>query len=187
MKKSLCKGIAASLACLSMLLPPPVLAAAPQQIRVQRPHTHVNLRQSAVFDVALRDRGQLSGRVVIANGTAVAGVPVSLAYRGQAIAKTATDTQGRFALIGLRGGVYQINTPGATRSVRLWAPRTAPPAAQQAVTLIAQQQRIVRGQSIDAGPGLITKSLVIGGVVATAVAVPLATHNHSSSSAKNTE
>ena len=100
MKKSLCNGIAASLACLPMILPPPVLAAAPQPIRVERPYTHVNPRQSAVVDVALRDRGQLTGRVVIANGTAAAGVPVSLAYRGQAIAKTATDTQGRFALVG---------------------------------------------------------------------------------------
>jgi hypothetical protein len=178
MKTPLCKSIAASLACLPMILPPSALAAAPQPTRVQRPHTHLNPRQSVIVDVALRDRGQLSGRVVIADGTAVAGAPVSLAYRGQDIARTATDTQGRFALVGLRGGVYQFNTPGSTRSVRLWAPRTAPPAAQQVVTLVVQPQPVVRGQSIDAGgPGLITKSLIVGGVVATAVAVPLATRS----------
>lgn len=187
MRMSISRGIAVGLACLPLIAPPSACAAASPTGRIQTAPLRTNSRQTAVVDVALRDRGRLAGRVMSANGTALAGTPVSVAYRGQAIARTATDTQGRFALIGLRGGVYQISTPGTIRSVRLWAPRTAPPAAEQGITLVAQPQPVLRGQSIDGGPGPITKSLVVGGLVATAVAVPLATHSQTSRSERDTE
>ena len=93
MKRSIYREIAVGLACLPMLAPPSAFAAMPRISQTKGLQERTNARQAEVVDVALRARGQLAGRVIIANGTAVAGMPVSLAHRGQAVAQTATDTQ----------------------------------------------------------------------------------------------
>jgi hypothetical protein len=130
-----------------------------------------------VTDLALRDGGFLAGQVVDPQGVPLAKVRVSIQdEQGQEVVATVTDQQGRFAVAGLRGGVYPIVTPQARRIYRLWAPGTAPPSAQQGAMIVSGDT--IRGAGGQGGlTSFLTNPLVIGGAVATAIAVPVAIHN----------
>ena len=128
-------------------------------------------------DVALTADGKLRGQVVNQQGVVQAKMPVVLSQRGQPVAAVRTDDAGKFELAQLRGGVYQLHTTGGVGSYRVWTNHTAPPSAVGKVLLthdeaVAMGQR--RGGKI---MGLLTNPWVIGGVVATAIAVPVAIHN----------
>jgi hypothetical protein len=155
-------GVMVSLAMLGFLLPQPLLAA---------------IGSPAAVDIALRDGGVLIGQVVDAQGAAMASVPVSLRSQDRELAVAKTGKEGYFAFKGLRGGVYQLTSAQGHGVYRVWAPGTEPPAAQQGALLVNSDQ-VVRGQS-DAGGfrTFITNPLVIAGIVAAAVAIPVAIHN----------
>lgn len=143
--------------------------------------THAN----HIADVALLENGLLTGRIVDSASQAVAGANVQLLSNGQAIVSTQTDANGVFAVAGLRGGVHQVSTPQGTYACRLWAPGTAPPGAGQALE-IGGESVIARGQwgppsaannFVRRAKVLATNPFVVGGVVAAAVAIPVAIHN----------
>jgi hypothetical protein len=163
------KGSVVLLAVLGLCLPQPLLAAVPA---VQMP---------VAIDVALEDGGILIGQVVDPQGIAQIDVPVALSQGDQEIATAKTDAQGFFAFRGLRGGVYQLAAADGAGMYRLWAPRTAPPTAQRGA-LIVSGQDMARGQYnwYNWGGRLkawLSNPWVIAGIVATAVAVPVAIHN----------
>ena len=184
MRVSWLRGLAAGLAAVPLVLPPSVVAAWPHAATTPAA-VALGESKTAVHDIALRDHGVLLGQVTRTDGSPLAGVPVSLAAHGTVVGSTATNPQGVFSLTGLRGGVYQVTVPGACQTYRLWAPRTAPPAACRMARLVANPD-LVRGQSPTRG-GFLIRPLIIGGLVATAVAVPLAVHNHNSSTNLVTE
>jgi hypothetical protein len=153
-----------------------------------------------VTDVALVQGGLLQGQVVNpVNGSGMANVPVTLRTQDQIVASTTTGADGRFAIQGVRGGVHQVVAGEGQGIYRFWAPGTAPPAAQvKAVvytqTAVAETSPNVpvtytgcdtctgsgQGGGAAAGGGFkrfITNPWVIGGVVATAIAVPVALNN----------
>ena len=134
----------------------PEAAAAPQ-VRVQ--------------DVVLQEQGVLKGTVLDANGTGVAKSKVAIVRQGQVVSLTETDAQGHFTVAKLTGGVHEIHTPTGVTAVRLWAPRMAPPAAQQLA--MVEPSTIVRGQGGSA-LGFLANPWVLAGVVAAAIAIPLA-------------
>ena len=133
-------------------------------------------------DVALQPGGLLIGHVVDANGVAKPGAIVAVYYTDQEIVRTTTDANGVFAARGIRGGQYQLVTPGGQSLCRLWAADTAPPAARPNSLVVAHSDSnapIVRGQFgynpvgdwvewMEAHPYLTA------GTVAAAIAVPLA-------------
>lgn len=128
-------------------------------------------------DVALDADGTLRGQIVNQQGVAQAEMPVVLSQGGRAIAAARTDDAGKFELAQLRGGVYQLYTTGAVGSYRVWANRTAPPSAIGQV-LLTHDEALAMGQHGGGRiRGLLTNPWVIGGVVATAIAVPVAIHN----------
>ena len=129
-------------------------------------------------DVALRDGGVLIGQVVNPQGVPVAGAPVSLRYQGKELVAARAGKEGYFAFKGMRGGVYQIATRDGLGVYRVWSPGTAPPVAEQGALVIAGSN-VVRGQGGSTPPlkVLLANPLVIGAVVATAVAVPVAIHS----------
>jgi hypothetical protein len=167
-----------ALACMGLLLPistlpaqgavPPSAPAAPAPKAAAPPPVQI--------DVALRDGGTLMGQVVTANGVPVAQSPVSVRLQGREVAKAVTDRFGYFVVRGLRGGLCEVTCGRARGTVRAWAPGTAPPVAQAGVLLVEGGQPI-RGQSGPLGYWL-GKPWVIAGVVAAAVAIPVAIHNH---------
>lgn len=166
MKIEAVQRAAAALACLSMLVQP-ALAASP-------------VPASGVADIALGEGGLLTGRVVNAQGAPIVDTAVSLQQAGEEVAATVTNEEGVFAVRGLRGGLYQVVSDGGVVTYRLWAPNTAPPAANQAA-LVVTGQEILAGQygpHQSGGGGLMgwvrEHPLLVAAGIATAIAVPIA-------------
>ncbi len=164
------KFAAAALSCLSMLLSPAAMAAAP--LATPSP--------TAPSDVALGDGGVLVGQVVDAEGVAVAMATVTLVDHKQEIAQVRADQEGKFSVPGLRGGVYRISSRGQNAMVRLWAPHTAPPIAQQGVILVVGDD-VIRGQYGNS-PGpfasmaqwVADHPLITAAAIGAAIAIPIA-------------
>ena len=77
---------------------------------------------------------------------------------GKTLSVAQTDAAGRFTLANMSGGVYELQTASNTDVYRLWAPRTAPPAAQDSVLLV-NDQNVVLGQQRNGGSGLARQSM----------------------------
>jgi len=160
------------LACLGMMLPTPVLHAASAD-GVPGPRT------SADVDVVLHEGGQLHGQLVDMQQKPLAGTSVALRYQDRQIATTVTDPAGRFRFSGVRRGTHQIVAGPTRRICRTWNPNAAPPSARQRVRIVVGDEP-VRGQDGPMGYWL-GNPWVIAGLVAVAVAVPVAIHNHRAS------
>jgi len=130
-----------------------------------------------VIDVALQDGGLLLGQVVTPEGMPVANAAVTVGTGEQTLGMAKTDAQGRFAFRGLKSGVYRLDAANGTGMYRLWAPRTAPPGAQQ-VTMIVSGQDLARGQILPRVQTWMRNPWIVGGAIATAVAVPIAIAEH---------
>lgn len=130
-----------------------------------------------VTDVRLHKGAVLLGQVVTGEYIPVAGAEVALSSGNQKLATGQTDKGGRFAFFGLRSGVYQVVTADGHGAYRVWTQGTAPPSARPTALIVTGAQT-VRGQF---GPitvrNLMANPWVIAGIVATAVAVPVAIHN----------
>jgi hypothetical protein len=161
------KGLAVGLAVLGFCLPEPLLAAGQADAA------------SVVVDVQLQEGAQgnvLVGQVTDPQGSAKVNVPVVLYAGQQRLAVGRTDGNGRFAFGRLHGGVYQLITEGGQATYRVWTPGTAPPSAHDAALVIASDQT-VRGQYGGRLRNWLANPWVIAGIVATAVAIPVALHN----------
>ncbi len=123
-------------------------------------------------DVALSEGGTLQGQVVDLQNMGQPGVPLVLRYQNRDVVKTVSNANGQFAVQDLHGGVYNIATAQGENSFRLWAPRTAPPAAKQNAIVYVQNGGMGGG-----GGGLkavLGHPLVLPAAIATAIAVPVA-------------
>jgi hypothetical protein len=160
----LVRGTGIFLAMLGMCVPEMGIAAAPAAT-------------PAVADVALADGGVLHGQLVDLRGGNSVGVPVSVkAQNSKEIVRTTTAKDGRFAVKGLKGGVYQVAAGQGQGVYRLWTAKAAPPSAGK--NAIVFTQGLFGG-----GPKmLLANPVVVAGVVATAVAVPVAVVNSQPSS-----
>ncbi|MCG8450894.1 MAG: carboxypeptidase-like regulatory domain-containing protein [Pirellulales bacterium] len=132
-------------------------------------------------DVVLAKGGLLVGQLVNEQGAPMPMTPVSLWTVGKEVARLTTDKAGKFQAENLRGGVYQVVAVGHQGVYRLWAPQTAPPAAQQQLTVISRNE-IVRGQ-FTAPPGnpfssigqfVAEHPILTASAVAAAIAIPIA-------------
>ena len=163
------RGVAISLAALGMCLPQVAFAAAPTP---------------AVVDVALSDGGVLHGQVVNLQGAGIAGVPVSVKTKNHEVATVTTAADGTFSVQGLKGGVYQVAAAQGQGVYRLWSAGTAPPVAQTGA-IVYTQNGVVDSDAVvytQGGGGsslkmLLANPIVIAGVIATAIAVPVALAN----------
>jgi hypothetical protein len=159
------------LACLGLLIPGPALRAA-------SPNAGSNYvahgQATAVIDVALGDEGTLHGQVVDAQGKPLGRMAVSIQQFDREVAAAVTDDSGRFRIIGLRGGTYRIAAGETAAVYRLWAANTAPPAAGDAALVVLGGPQVVRGNR---ALQLLRNPWFIAGVVAVAIAVPVAIHN----------
>jgi hypothetical protein len=139
------------------------------------------LKAPLVRDVELGFGGLLVGRLLDANGRPLQDAEVSILTGDKQLAATRTDAEGVFAVSNLRGGVHQITTADSVQLCRLWAPGTAPPQAAKSIDVISDSATI-RGQyGPPPGNRLLRKAkvwatnpFVVGGVVAAAVAIPVA-------------
>jgi hypothetical protein len=157
-------------ACAGLLIPRLAVASGPAP----------TVARQAAQDIALADGGVLQGQVIDTANVAVPGCEVVLIKDGQEVARTRTDPEGRFALSGLRGGVYQVLASGGGGLYRLWSPRTAPPAARANAMVVTGP--VVRGQW---GGGqalnLLSNPWVVAGAATAGIAIPIALDDGSSS------
>lgn len=157
------------LACLGLLVPAPLLHAASHESEQQPP-------EASTVDVALGAGGVLRGQVVNGQGVPLGNTPLSLRQIQGETATTATDSSGRFELAGLRGGTCQIVAGGSAAVCRLWSPNTAPPSAKPALLIVADSPQVL-GRRGPVANWVTSHPWIVAGVVATAIAVPVAIHN----------
>jgi hypothetical protein len=151
------KTFTVMLACVGLLAGQTVQAASP-----------------VIRDVALQPGGILNGQVLNEQAVAQGQAKVAVVHKGKPLTVTETDNAGRFVLTGLEPGVYELHLAEGGGAYRVWAPRTAPPAAEQSVLLV-QDSRVVRGMHQGAGHfGWLANPWVLAGIVALAIAIPLA-------------
>jgi hypothetical protein len=168
MKLARClKAVTVTLACLGWLLPVSHAPAAP-------PPAKAASGPATFHDVRLSPRGDLAGQLLDAAGRPLAAHPIVLVQGAQVLGRTRTDAAGQFVFAQLRGGVYQITNGTVGVACRTWTHQAAPPAAQDRVQLVADAQ-VVRGQRPISE--IFTNPLVIGLIIAAAIAIPLAVHN----------
>jgi hypothetical protein len=140
------------------------------------------------IDVTLQSDDVLIGHLVDQTGIARADVPVTVYASSHVIAVEATDAAGIFRVKNMRPGTYTIVVGDTVRTCRIWDAVTAPPSANKSVLLVSGDT--VRGQLMNGGSGRIGGVLgravsdpwIVGGLVATAIAVPLATRDNDDAS-----
>jgi hypothetical protein len=129
----------------------------------------------AVVDVALHEAGKLHGVVVDAQGLPMSGTDVAVVQSGKIVARSVTDASGKFVTGDLRGGVYQIAAGMGVTTVRVWEATTAPPIARPAAMVVGSPA-VVRGQR-KFGSLVFSDAIVLGAVVAAAIAIPIIISN----------
>ena len=126
-----------------------------------------------IRDIALQPGGILNGQVMNEQAVAQGNAKVAVVYQGKPLTVTETDGEGRFALAGLEPGVYELHLAQGGGAYRVWAPRTAPPSAEKSV-LMVQDSQVVRGANGGGRFGWLANPWVLAGLVALAIALPLA-------------
>lgn len=188
MKRFLYVGRTATwIAATSMIIGPAwAQAPAPQAGR----SAEASPPQMQTVDVALDAQRRLSGQVVDVAGNPATQTAVTLLNGKQQLHAT-TDAQGQFEIDGVRGGAYLARVGNQWKQVRAWAPGTAPPSANKGLMMVHGDQ-VVRGQAYCGSPvgcgspvsagfaGMreaLSHPLVLGGIIAAAIAIPVAIHN----------
>ena len=165
MKWNCASHLAASLACLVMVFSP--VAALAEDAQPSR-------------DIVLQQGNVLSGQVIDSEGSIQSMTLVTVENHEAEVARVRTDDQGRFSVTGLPGGVYKVASRGQESVYRMWAPNTAPPVAQQGLTMVVGKD-VVRGQ-YGYAPGPFTSigqwcadhPLMCAAAVGAAIAIPIA-------------
>ena len=117
-------------------------------------------RTQRVADVALHQGGVFVGQVVNEQGVPKVNAKVVMTQKAKIVAIAQTDKQGRFLVRGVRAGVYQVQAERTASVLRLWADRTAPPAARPAALLVSDSN-IALGQD-DGGHHMHKAAIIFG-------------------------
>jgi len=136
-------------------------------------------RQVRIPDIALTPDGALLGKVVDTQGRPIAKTQLLFCQASKTIAKGSTQEHGDFRVTGLRPGVYQVVvSPNRAATVRVWDKQTAPPVARSELLVIVGNDT-VRGQRRLGELLPLENTVVVGGMVAAAIAIPIAVANSS--------
>jgi hypothetical protein len=102
--------------------------------------------QPTAIDVAMAKDGTVSGRVLDADQKGVAKTSVSIRQGKTEVAQALTDSEGRFEVANLKGGVYLVAANNGYGLFRFWTAKSAPPKSHDHVLLMSQAI-VVRAQS----------------------------------------
>ncbi|MEQ9409000.1 MAG: carboxypeptidase-like regulatory domain-containing protein [Fuerstiella sp.] len=105
-----------------------------------------------IKDVELSQEGVLYGQIYSSQGQVVPNAVVQLRYQGAAVAAARSNTQGQFAISGVRGGAHEVVVGPLRSPVRLWAVGAAPKSATKGI-VVAIDETVVRGQDVYCEPG----------------------------------
>lgn len=137
----------------------------------------VNTPPAKVLDVRLDGQGGLSGVLLTKSGQPVVGVPAALHGVRQERTTTITGRNGEFHFAGVAPGLYRLRV-GADQvlNVRVWEPATAPPNTPERLLVILDSS-VTRGQRRVSDLLTLDDKLVVGGMVAAAITIPIAIAN----------
>ncbi|MEQ8211467.1 MAG: carboxypeptidase-like regulatory domain-containing protein [Lacipirellulaceae bacterium] len=175
-----CAWVAAA----TVVVPMQVMAKPPVVAPQVQAKTQITQPAVKTVDVALDANGRLIGEIVNVQGQPQAKAKVAL-IQGKKTRFVQTSARGEFRFDNVATGSYQLQVGKQLKPCRVWKQAAAPPKANQGVMLISGEQ-IVRGQTycgspVAAGYGgfkeAMTHPLVVAGVVAAAIAIPVAIHN----------
>lgn len=127
-----------------------------------------------IVDISLQ-AGRLTGRVTDAEGIPVAEAFVVAIQNQKAVSRATTDEDGAFSLSGIRGGLCHVVAGNVVQVCRCWTHDAAPPAAKPRL-LIASDTAVVRGQR-PLSERIFARPILLGLVLAAAIAIPIAVHN----------
>lgn len=163
----LARSVPIALATVGLLLPQVSLAS-------ERAADATTTLAVKMIDVALHEDGSLRGQVLDSQGTPVPETTLAVVHQGKAVAAVKTDQEGHYSVPALKPGVYQVVTDKGITVCRAWTARTAPPSSQ-AEALVVNGDQVIRGGLGNGGVGaFLSNPWVLGAIVATAIAVPLA-------------
>ena len=165
--------LAVLLATLNWVLPIAQVRAWEPPARTAAPPPPV--KRAQINDIALGAGGELRGRVLDIQGRATDAYQVIVIQDGRQVGTVAVDKQGSFATRGLRGGMFQVAVAGNLYACRGWVQGTAPPAAV-AQLLVVPAGVVERGQR-PISDLFFADPVMIGLVIAAAIAIPIAVSN----------
>ena len=161
------RAVTVSLACLTWLLPLPV-------VRASQPAGGRATAAAGVVDVRLDEQGAVRGTLIDEAGQPLAARPVVLQQANGTVRTAETDAAGGFVLRGVSGGVHRLMVADRCVTCRVWTTAAAPPGANDLLTVVAGPP-LIRGQQPFSA--VFTNPLFIGLIVAAAIAIPIAVHN----------
>jgi hypothetical protein len=167
------RGLAVILATVGMVAGPFAYGAGPATGAPAVFAPAAAARVPEVLDVELLEGGVLLGQVTDRSGAPLRQTEVLLRKDGVDVLRVRTEEEGRFAAAGLRGGVYEVVAADSTSHFRVWAPRTAPPAAQPGILIVAGDG-VVRGNLGYLLYGWLSHPWVLAALTTAAIAVPIA-------------
>jgi hypothetical protein len=133
-----------------------------------------SLIQPVASDVELLPGGTLVGQVIDSAGQPLVGQTILVQQLGREPTLAHSDRQGRFRMSGLTAGLCQFEYGDNAVVCRCWSPNTAPPAAAKEL-LLTPGDLVERGQRPIGD--LLTGPVLIGLIIAAAIAIPIAIHN----------
>lgn len=152
----------------------PINELAAQEVSgVGRPSIRTAL-QAVVADVELGPGGVIQGQVVDSVGHPLANQRLVIQQGNREAVFGQSDQFGRFRMSGVGAGVCQVTCGEYAVACRCWTKNTAPPAATKDL-LMTIGDATHRGQRPIAD--LLTGPVLIGLIIAAAVAIPIAVHN----------
>ena len=185
------RGMMAALSLFGMIV------AGPLQAGQATTSSLANAPKQCIADAALVD-GCVRAQILLRDGFPVENARLTILSNGRPLAEATTGADGRCQFSDLTGGVYQFTFLNQSKSVRLWTSSAAPPHAVTELLLVGDQT-VARGQCdcegpCDGGCGAVdgpdpfvgifgSEPIMIGMLVAAAVAIPIAVHNSQSDDA----
>jgi hypothetical protein len=169
-----CQAILVFVATLGILFPFPARAQAPGTATAAG-KAALARASVGVRDVVLGTGGTFRGTVFNAQAHRVPRQVVILVHDGRELARAESNAKGQFGFRGLRGGVYGLSLDGASHVYRVWTAAAAPPHAIPEVALVTGET-VQRGQRPFCEL-FVSDPIVMGVILAAAIAIPVAVHN----------
>jgi len=178
MQRSLTRGAVCLAVSVALVMPsfaaPPEAAENADRSAADRTSQASATPRARIADVHLDGEGRLLGLLVDGDGVPMGRRELTLQKLQPKTApvQVKTDAAGRFTSERLSGGLYEVRLDRRGQVVRLWEKEAAPPKALPALLVVATDTT-VRGQR-RVGEILGSDTIVLGGLVAAAIAIPLA-------------
>ena len=180
-----------ALSMFGIVMSGPLHAATPQA-----PVSTSTSAATRIPDVRLNSDGLFVAQLVSNTGQPLSSRQLKISSREKLLTAVTTSPSGRVAVRGLNGGVFQIDYADQSTIFRLWTANAAPPNAASEL-MIVQNRPVARAQcdcevpcdgGCDVGvvapdgpnpfSGILGQEpIMIGLLVAAAIAIPIAVHN----------